>query len=224
MLKKLLFASAIVSVSAISAPSFAADAPTIPIIVKDTTSFYWQIVLAGARAGRQGSRRQRSRTRRAVGIRHQRRDFDPRKRGRREARRGRHRADRIQGARQADRRSRQESADHRHRFRGRFQGLHLVPDHRQRPGRTHRRRRPGRRRSTRNTARPKATSRSSPHLPGVGSLEARNKGFKEELAAKYPGLKLVADKVADGNATTGLNIMTDLITANPNLRGVFAAI
>src|ERR1700744_1994820 len=30
--------------------SLAADAqPTIPIIVKDTTSFYWQIVLAGAR-------------------------------------------------------------------------------------------------------------------------------------------------------------------------------
>ena len=29
-------------------PSFAADV-TIPIIVKDTTSFYWQIVLAGAR-------------------------------------------------------------------------------------------------------------------------------------------------------------------------------
>ena len=27
----------------------------------------------------------------------------------------------------------------------------------------------------------------------------------------------------DGHATTGLNIMTDLITANPNLRGVFAA-
>jgi len=60
-------------------------------------------------------------------------------------------------------------------------------------------------------------------LPGVGSLDQRAKGFKEELAAKYPGLKLVADKVADGQATTGLNIMTDLITANPNLRGVFAS-
>ena len=34
---------------------------------------------------------------------------------------------------------------------------------------------------------------------------------------------MVADKVADGMATTGLNIMTDLITANPNLRGVFAS-
>ncbi|TIT65331.1 MAG: ABC transporter substrate-binding protein, partial [Mesorhizobium sp.] len=31
-----------------SAPASAADV-TIPIIVKDTTSFYWQIVLAGAR-------------------------------------------------------------------------------------------------------------------------------------------------------------------------------
>ncbi|HEY5363585.1 MAG TPA: ABC transporter substrate-binding protein [Aestuariivirga sp.] len=59
-------------------------------------------------------------------------------------------------------------------------------------------------------------------LPGVGSLDARDKGFKDQLAAKYPSLKLVAAKVADGQATTGLNIMTDLITSNPNLRGVFA--
>lgn len=60
-------------------------------------------------------------------------------------------------------------------------------------------------------------------LPGVGSLDQRAKGFKGELKAKYPGLRLVADKVADGQATTALNIMTDLITANPKLRGVFAS-
>src|SRR5271157_2142694 len=60
-------------------------------------------------------------------------------------------------------------------------------------------------------------------IPGVGSLDQRAKGFKEEIATKYPGLKLVADKVADGQATTALNITTDLITANPNLRGVFAS-
>src|SRR5882757_9651446 len=60
-------------------------------------------------------------------------------------------------------------------------------------------------------------------IPGVGSLDQRAKGFKEEIAAKYPGLKLVADKVADGMATTALNIMTDLITASPDLRGVFAS-
>ena len=60
-------------------------------------------------------------------------------------------------------------------------------------------------------------------LPGVGSLDQRAKGFKEQIAAKYPGLKLVADKVADGQQTTGRNIMTDLITSMPNLRGVFAS-
>lgn len=60
-------------------------------------------------------------------------------------------------------------------------------------------------------------------LPGVGSLDQRAKGFKEELAAKYPDLKLTADKVADGQATTGLNITTDLLTADPNLVGIFAS-
>lgn len=59
-------------------------------------------------------------------------------------------------------------------------------------------------------------------LPGVGSLDQRAQGFKEELA-KYPNLKLTQDKVADGQATTGLNIMTDLITADPTLVGVFTS-
>ncbi|WP_438751160.1 ABC transporter substrate-binding protein [Pararhizobium sp. O133] len=60
-------------------------------------------------------------------------------------------------------------------------------------------------------------------LPGVGSLDQRHEGFVEVIGAKYPGLKIVADKYADGQATTGLNMMTDLITANPNLVGVFAS-
>jgi ribose transport system substrate-binding protein len=60
-------------------------------------------------------------------------------------------------------------------------------------------------------------------LPGVGSLDQRHQGFMEELAAKYPGLKVVADRIADGQANTALNITTDLITANPNLRGIFAS-
>ena len=41
-------AGAAVIATAMPAASFAAEV-TIPIIVKDTTSFYWQIVLAGAR-------------------------------------------------------------------------------------------------------------------------------------------------------------------------------
>ncbi|MCF3639948.1 ABC transporter substrate-binding protein [Rhizobium sp. TRM95111] len=60
-------------------------------------------------------------------------------------------------------------------------------------------------------------------LPGVGSLDQRREGFLDQIATKYPGFKVVADKYADGQATTGLNMMTDLITANPNLVGVFAS-
>jgi ribose transport system substrate-binding protein len=60
-------------------------------------------------------------------------------------------------------------------------------------------------------------------LPGAGSLEQRRQGFSEQLKAKYPGLELIADKYADGQATTGLNMATDLITANPDLKGIFAS-
>ena len=61
------------------------------------------------------------------------------------------------------------------------------------------------------------------NTPGAGSLEQRKEGFLDQIKSKYPGLKVVADKYADGQASTGLNIMTDLITANPNLVGVFAS-
>ncbi len=65
-------------------------------------------------------------------------------------------------------------------------------------------------------------SPSSPTRRTPGSLEERKKGFIEQLA-KHPGLKLVADRYADGQAATGLNITTDLLTANPNLVGIFAS-
>lgn len=60
------------------------------------------------------------------------------------------------------------------------------------------------------------------NLPGVGSLDQRAQGFKEQLA-KYPGLHLVAERVGDGQATSGLNATSDLLTAKPNLKGVFAS-
>ena len=60
-------------------------------------------------------------------------------------------------------------------------------------------------------------------LPGVGSLDQRTKGFEAELAAKYPGLKIIAVRIGDGQITTGLNIANDLLTAHPNLAGIFAS-
>ena len=98
-MKKLVIGAALLSLTALSAPSYAAE-PTIPIIVKDTTSPYWQIVLAGAcKAGKDlgvnvpelGAQSesdingQISILENAVAE---------------QARRGRHRAHRVQGARQ----------------------------------------------------------------------------------------------------------------------------
>jgi ribose transport system substrate-binding protein len=61
-------------------------------------------------------------------------------------------------------------------------------------------------------------------MPGVASLDERTKGFKEVLAAKYPALNIVADKVvADGQPTTALNIMKGLIANTADLRGVFVS-
>ena len=49
-LRKVVRLFAAIAVAGVVESVPAADAkPTIPIIVKDTTSFYWQIVLAGAR-------------------------------------------------------------------------------------------------------------------------------------------------------------------------------
>ena len=60
-------------------------------------------------------------------------------------------------------------------------------------------------------------------LPGVGSLDQRTQGFKQELAAKYPDLKVIATRIGDGQVTTGLNIANDLLTAHPNMVGIFAS-
>ena len=60
-------------------------------------------------------------------------------------------------------------------------------------------------------------------MPGVASLDQRAKGFKEVLAAKYRALAIVADKVADGQPMTVINVMKDLIANTADLRGVFAS-
>jgi ribose transport system substrate-binding protein len=60
-------------------------------------------------------------------------------------------------------------------------------------------------------------------MPGVASLDQRAKGFKEVLAAKYRALAIVADKVADGKPTTVVDAMKDLIAKTPDLRGVFVS-
>jgi ribose transport system substrate-binding protein len=60
-------------------------------------------------------------------------------------------------------------------------------------------------------------------MSGVPPLEQRAKGFKEVVAAKYGALDIVADEVADGKASTVLGIMKDLIAKHRDLRGVFVS-
>jgi ribose transport system substrate-binding protein len=221
-MKKLLLATAVAVATALSSPALAADKPTIPIIVKDTTSFYWQIVLAGARKAGQD-----------LGVNvpelgaQSEADISGQISILENAVAGKPAAVVIsptefkalgkpvdEAAKSVPIIGIDSSADSKA-----FTSF-LTTDNVQ-----------GGRIAADGLAEGIAAKYGKAEgdvalitsLPGVGSLDARAKGFKEELAAKYPNLKLVADKVADGQATTGLNIMTDLITANPDLRGVFAS-
>jgi ribose transport system substrate-binding protein len=60
-------------------------------------------------------------------------------------------------------------------------------------------------------------------MPGIRSFDERAKGFKEVIAAKYRALDIVADRIADGKATTVLQMMKKLIADTTDLRGVFVS-
>jgi len=59
-------------------------------------------------------------------------------------------------------------------------------------------------------------------MSGVGSLEARKKGFTERVAARYPGIRIVAYQDAQGKQGTTLNIVQNYLSAYPALRGIFS--
>jgi ribose transport system substrate-binding protein len=60
-------------------------------------------------------------------------------------------------------------------------------------------------------------------LPDLAALDQRAKGFREQIAAKYGALNIVVEKVADGDATTGRDVMVDIVASYPELRGVFVS-
>lgn len=57
--------------------------------------------------------------------------------------------------------------------------------------------------------------------PEVTSVQDRVKGFREELAAKYPQIKIVADQTAGGDRVQASTVMDNLLQTYPNLSGVF---
>ncbi len=221
MKASLIAAAAVVSAAVLAAPAYAADKPTIPVIVKDTTSPYWQIVFAGARQAAKDLNVNVP----ELGAQSE-SDINGQITVLENAVAGKPAAVVIAPTQfkalgapideaskkvpiiginsAADSKSFTSFLTTDNEKGGRIAADGMADAIKAKYG--------------------KAEGKVAliTHLPGVGSLEARNKGYKEELAEKYPDLKLVADKVSDGNATTGLNIMTDLITAIPDLRGVFA--
>jgi len=58
---------------------------------------------------------------------------------------------------------------------------------------------------------------------GVPSLEQRAKGFKDLVAAKYGAINVAAEKAADGKPATGIEIMKGFISSMEDLRGVFVS-
>ena len=57
--------------------------------------------------------------------------------------------------------------------------------------------------------------------PEVTSVQDRVKGFKQTLAAKCPGVTVVADVDAGGQRDKAANDVSDVLQSHPNLKGIF---
>jgi ribose transport system substrate-binding protein len=60
-----------------------------------------------------------------------------------------------------------------------------------------------------------------PFVKGAATSEMREQGFKDGLA-ELPGLKLVATLYSQSDAALAMNITQDMLTSNPNIKGIFA--
>lgn len=56
---------------------------------------------------------------------------------------------------------------------------------------------------------------------GVTTTEARAKGFKDQIAAKYPDIKIVSDEYCEDEAEKAASIIQAAVLKNPNIAGVF---
>jgi ribose transport system substrate-binding protein len=57
--------------------------------------------------------------------------------------------------------------------------------------------------------------------PEVTSVQDRVKGFKQELAAKCPNVRIVADQTAGGDRAKAYDVATNLLQSYPHLAGIF---
>jgi ribose transport system substrate-binding protein len=61
-----------------------------------------------------------------------------------------------------------------------------------------------------------------PFQPGSSTNDQRAEGFKDGLK-KHPNLKLVSEQSSKSDYNTALQVTEDILTAHPNLKGIFAA-
>ncbi|MBC5825182.1 MAG: substrate-binding domain-containing protein [Candidatus Eremiobacteraeota bacterium] len=57
--------------------------------------------------------------------------------------------------------------------------------------------------------------------PEVTSVQDRVRGFKDELSAKFPGIKIVADQTAGGERARASSVADNLLQQYPGLAGIF---
>jgi ribose transport system substrate-binding protein len=58
---------------------------------------------------------------------------------------------------------------------------------------------------------------------GSVSTDEREQGFQETIKQKFPGIEIVAFQYGDADRAKSLDRATDILTANPNLDGMFAS-
>jgi ribose transport system substrate-binding protein len=58
---------------------------------------------------------------------------------------------------------------------------------------------------------------------GISTTDARQQGFTQEMAAKYPNIKVLATQFDNDSATSAASILESTYAANPDLNGIFAA-
>lgn len=57
--------------------------------------------------------------------------------------------------------------------------------------------------------------------PAVVSVQDRTKGFVKSIS-KYPGIKIIARPPGEGQRTTAMDVMENMLQAHPDIKGVFA--
>jgi ribose transport system substrate-binding protein len=61
------------------------------------------------------------------------------------------------------------------------------------------------------------------NAPGSASTMDRERGFKDALAKEFPGIALVAEQYSMSDRAKGMAATENILTAHPNLDGVFAS-